>query len=315
MLKAALKEFCAELGFARTHICALPDYTHWRAQAQAQRHPALNGLTDDARCVFGGDCIAVLLAWPYRPYEDAADGATVSAYYPASDEANRRAADAAQWLEQRGFRALCHPNIPLKPMAVQSGLAKFGRNGVTAIDEMGSRFALQAVLTDAPLETDPGSGGAFDLSESCLHCGKCVSACPVGALDGTGRVDIHRCIRAKSDEYPLEEKYRPLIGRRLYGCDICQDVCPRNAGIGTQPTPDALREALRLENLLRGEAAALAPFIGKNYARKARMQAKACVIAANMGRTDLREEIRACKDSPVEFVRVHAEWAENQLGK
>lgn len=313
MLKRQLKAFAAGLGFVRAHISTLPEDFHWRANAEKANHLALTNLTDDVQSIFPGECRAVLLVYPYLPYDDAADGATVSAYYPASDEANRKSVQVEAWLQERGYRALCRPNIPYKPIAAHSGMARYGRNGVTAIEGFGSRYALQIVLTDAPMEPDPGEGNPFLLSDSCANCGRCVQACPVGALDGTGQVDISRCIRAKSDEYPLADEYRTLIGRSLYGCDICQDVCPRNAGIGRQPVPEDFQGALRLERLLAGEVSELVPYIGKNYARKARMQAKACVIAANMGRRDLLEAIALCKDSPVDFVKDHAEWAEKKL--
>ena len=314
-MKQELKQFAAQTGFARVHVCRLPDYTPWRAVAGGSQHIALQRLTDDVQSVFPEPCLAVILAWPYQPYEDTGKDASVSAYYPASDEANRRAEEIEKWLQDKGYRAMCHPNIPYKPIAVQSGFARYGRNGVTAIEGLGSRYALQVVLTDAPLEEDPGAADPFALSDSCADCGRCVRACPVGALDGTGRVDIHKCIRARSDEYPLEEAYRPLIGRSLYGCDICQDVCPRNAGIGRTPVPEELQAAMNLAALLRGDVDGLVPYIGKNYARKARMQAKACVIAVNAGRKDLLDQIVELKQNPVDFVQVHAEWAEQQLKK
>jgi hypothetical protein len=84
-------------------------------------------------------------------------------------------------------------------------------------------------------------------------------------------------------------------------------------GADAVDTPKALYDALRLEKLLNGDVEGLIPYIGKNYARKARMQAKACVIAANMGRTDLLDAVRECENSPVDFVQEHARWAIEQL--
>lgn len=314
-MKRQLWEFAAQLGFDRMRVCPLPDYTQWRRRVESMPDAHFSHLTDNVDAMLPGATCAVLLAWAYRPYENPADGATVSAYYPASDDARKAVDEVENWLCQRGFRAKSAPNIPLKPAAVQGGLAKYGRNGVTAIDGLGSRYSLQLVLTDAPLEMDQQALSPVTLSDNCANCGRCVKACPVGALDGTGRVDVKKCIRARSDEYPLDEAYRPLIGRSLYGCDICQDVCPRNEGVSRQPMPEKLQNALRLETLLAGDVAGLVPYIGKNYARKARMQAKACVIAANMGRKDLLEAVQACENSPVDFVRAHARWAVEQLKK
>jgi len=314
-MKRELLALAENLGFARMRVCPLPDLSLWRKQITETPDFHFDHLTDDVESVLVGAKCAVLLAWAYRPYEYPADGATVSAYYPASDDARKAVEEVEKFLCSKGYRAKAAPNLPLKPTAVQGGLARYGRNGVTAIDGLGSRYALQMVLTDAPLELDQQELSELRLSDSCADCGRCVKACPVGALDGTGRVDVKKCIRARSDEYPLDEAYRPLIGRSLYGCDICQDVCSRNGGVQRQILPDGLREALRLETLLAGDVAGLIPYIGKNYARKARMQAKACVIAANMGRTDLLDAVRRCEDSPVDFVREHAAWAIKQLNK
>ena len=304
-----------QLGFARLHVCGMADYAVWRQQTQAVPDSHYAKLTDDVQSVLPGADRAILLVWPYQPYADAAQGATVSAYYPASDAAHQAALRLAEWLCGQGYRAKGSPNIPYKPLAVQAGLARYGHNGLTGIDGFGTRYALQLVLTDAPLNIDLPGGKPYALSDSCADCNRCVQACPAGALDGTGRVDVRRCVRARSDEYPLAEAYRPMIRRSLYGCDVCQDVCPRNAGIRRQPPPEALQNALRLEELLAGKVEALVPFIGKNFARKARMQAKACVIAANTDRQDLKEDIRKCLDSPVDFVKVHAAWALEQLEK
>lgn len=314
-MKQELCELARSLGFARVWVCPLPDLSLWREMVT--KTPAMHfaNLTDDADTILPGATCVVLLVWPYQPYEAPADGATVSAYYPASDAARKVVPEVENWLCSKGFRAKVAPNFPLKPMAVQGGLAVYGRNGVTAVEGLGSRYALQAVLTDAPLEMDQPELQPLRLSDSCADCGRCVKACPVGALDGTSRVDVRKCIRSRSDEYPLAEEYRPLIGRSLYGCDICQDVCPRNGGVSRQPAPEELQQALRLETLLAGDVEGLVPFIGKNYARKARIQAKACVIAANMGRTDLLNAVRECETSPVDFVCEHAQWAIEKLTK
>lgn len=303
----------AALGFARVFVCTLPDYRRWRERVTAMPDGHFAGLTDDVSGMLDGECVALALVWPYHPYDAPAGCATVSAYYPASDAAHRAALELAKWLEAQGYRAVGSPNIPFKPVITQSGHAAYGRNGVTGMAEFGSRYALQLVLTSAPLRVDPVGPEAGGLSDMCAGCGRCVRACPTGALDGTGRVDVYRCVRARSDEYPMDEAFRRHIGRSLYGCDICQDVCPRNAGIPHRPMPEPLVQALQLETLLAGDVSGLVPYIGKNFARKARMQAKACVIAANLNRAELLLQVEACLESPVEFVRDHARWAMERL--
>ena len=136
----------------------------------------------------------------------------------------------------------------------------------------------------------------------------------MNALDGTGRVDITRCLRAQPEGEVFPEEMRPHLGGSLLGCDLCQRVCPRNAQVSPTDIPDDLRSALDLSALLDGQYRPLIPFLGKNNARRQRLTARALIAAANLGRRDLLPLIDAltgCRES--EMVRIHAEWAAARL--
>ncbi|MBS5585084.1 MAG: hypothetical protein KHX36_02575 [Clostridiales bacterium] len=113
------------------------------------------------------------------------------------------------------------------------------------------------------------------LSRECARCRACLRACPTGALNGDGTIQAERCLRNFSYSEPIPEGMRPLFGVSLYGCDVCQRVCPRNAGQRAVEPPEELRRALSLKALLQGEYKPLAPFIGANYARRNRVMGRA----------------------------------------
>lgn len=303
-----LRAKAASLGFARVTIAA-PD-----PLPLARTHPHTFSLTGNPREVLPSVRAIVLMAWPYRPYRGGLGRVPLDAYYPASNAAHEAAGQMERWLRERGFEADMRAPIPRKPLAARSGLGRYGRNSLIAVDGLGSWVSLQCVLTDAPLPLDPPTDPQ-GFSAECLHCRACLAACPTGALDGSGRVDLTACLRAQPENEPVRAELRLAMGESLLGCNLCQTCCPRNREAKPVDAPPELTEALDPAALLRGEYRPLIPFLGKNNARKLRIQARACLIAAHDGRTDLLPELEALCASDGEIVRQHAVWAREYLGE
>ncbi|MDZ7740071.1 MAG: tRNA epoxyqueuosine(34) reductase QueG [Bacteroidales bacterium] len=109
--------------------------------------------------------------------------------------------------------------------AVEAGLGWIGKNSMLINKKLGSYFFLGLIITDAELDADiPGK------SDYCGNCRKCIDACPTSAIMGDRTIDSNKCISYLSIEHKgdMPSDYREKAGRRVFGCDICQEVCPWN---------------------------------------------------------------------------------------
>ncbi len=307
-LKQQLISLALEAGFAQCAFAGLEPVTQ-----SGQLHPQAQTLFGDVRAVMPDAQCIMLLAMPYQPFDIPEGQAHIDAYYLTSNRAHDAAKQLAQRIEEAfSVRALPSPPVYIKPLAVRCSLGSFGRNSLVSVGQYGTRVALQAIALNAPVQTNDRA--EKQLSSMCEKCGLCVSACPVHALDGSGRVDITRCLRAQPEGEAFPEEMRAHLGGSILGCDLCQRVCPRNAHVSSVAPDGRLSDALDLSALLRGEYKPLIPFLGKNNARRQRLTARALIAAANLRRTDLTDLVQPLTEcSESQMVREHARWAQKQL--
>ena len=284
----------------REFLVPIPPLERWRQEVAARPTPFTGGLSAEAP---EGARSVRLFVLPFAPFLPQPGEAMISAYYPAS-----------QRLYEYAKTTCAHPafRLPLKPILAGYGLGKRGRNGLVAIEGLGTCFAVEAAWSGEEAPPRPWTEEP-PLDEACARCGLCLRACPVGALDGAGYVDTARCLRALAAKNapPMPEEAMALTGNSVWGCDLCQLACPRNAAVQPVPMPEDVRAAISLDRLLAGDTRALAPLIGANYARKARMRIRACLVAACLGKSEHLPAIRALADDPL--VGPCAKWAARRL--
>ena len=308
------RSMALEKGFTEAYSVSAEPFLRWREIRENSSDPRWARLHADPREILPQANAIAVLVWTYRPYSGFPSGsASIDAYYPASQTAYLAARSLADALRLQGYAADDSQAFSAKWSLMRTGGAFYGRNGLTSLGRYGTRICIQTILTDAPFPAIDHTP-ANELDPRCEHCGACQRACPTEAHDGTGRVSVERCLRAQPYADAVPERFRSLFGASLLGCDICQRACPRNREVLTADPPEGLVDALRLERLLAGDVKQLADWIGKNYARPARVQGRAALLAANLGRTDLLPLLDDLRGShPMEYVREHARWAAERL--
>ncbi|TMM05670.1 MAG: tRNA epoxyqueuosine(34) reductase QueG [Actinobacteria bacterium] len=125
------------------------------------------------------------------------------------------------------YRVLVDENQHVdREAAARSGVGFYGKNTLLITRRFGSWVVLGTLVTERELETTK------PLGLDCGSCTLCIEACPTGALDEPGTLDATKCLSYWTQSaHDPPEAYRPAFEAQVYGCDICQDVCPWNRGI------------------------------------------------------------------------------------
>ncbi len=202
--------------------------------------------------------------------------------------------------------------------AARSGLGWFGKSTNILTPSHGSWVLLGQVITDLELEPDP------PLKKTCGSCVRCIDDCPTGAIIAPYVVDNARCISYQTIEnrgvIPLE--MRPLIGDLVFGCDICQDVCPVNRKAESPLLPiqkavaiDPSGQLDLVELLELTEEEFRDRFQGTSIMRAKRvgMQKNACVALGNNRDEAGVPRLVATLKTAEPLVRGHAAWALGQI--
>jgi epoxyqueuosine reductase len=200
-----------------------------------------------------------------------------------------------------------------RDFARRAGLGWFGKNTMLLNKRLGSYFFLGALLLDIELRPD-----APHLTSHCGSCTACLDACPTGAFVAPGQLDARRCLSYLTIEVKgsVPDALRPHMEEWLFGCDVCQEVCPWNrkappgAEAALQPRPDL--EAVDLVELLGlSEEAFRQRFRGTTLLRTRRrgLLRNAALILGNRGDPTALPALRRALDDPEPVVREAAQWA------
>ena len=138
-------------------------------------------------------------------------------------------------------------NSPLREVSCgqAAGLGVIGDNGLLIHPQYGSYIFLGEIVTDLQLTPSTPVG------KDCLHCAACRKACPQGALQENGSVELPLCrshISQKKGELSENEQEQLRLGGLIWGCDICNDVCPLNKNAAVTPIPEFLASVTPLMN-------------------------------------------------------------------
>jgi epoxyqueuosine reductase len=207
--------------------------------------------------------------------------------------------------------------------AKHAGLGWLAKNTCVINQEMGSWFFLGVVLTSLDLGHEPAA--AMPAADRCGSCTRCIDACPTQAFVSPGKMDARRCIAYLTIEKrgTIPEEMRPLMGHHVFGCDICQDVCPWNNKPGNAPAtslPDFQpRPGLfhpDLEWLAQMDEATYRDVFRGSPLKRAKFAGIKRNVAIAMGNSGNREFVAVLKTMVANgdsVVAEHAQWALKKL--
>jgi epoxyqueuosine reductase len=275
------------------------------AQPEVSCHPDL--LLSNARTV-----VSAALCY-YRPGPEPAPGEGRLPRYTWDDYY----AELREKLERLGaaiggeYRVLVDANQHVdREGAARAGVGFYGKNTLLITKRFGSWVVLGTLVTDVEIESTP------PLDLDCGSCRLCIDACPTGALDDPGTLDATRCLSywTQSPE-PIPEAMREPLEDRVYGCDICQDVCPWNRGIEKRRANEESRgePTVSLVDWLRSEPSELAQrydrlYVPRNDGRY--LQRNAIVALGNSGNAEHLDLLDGLDDEHATWARAHIEARE-----
>jgi epoxyqueuosine reductase len=334
-LEGAIKAQALGLGFDLAGITRLGQvetaghYQRWVEHGHAGEMEYMRRNADlraDSRRPFEGVTSAIVVGLDYGGRE--APGPV--ARYARGDDYHelmwRRLEKLHDWIrdrEGRDIRGRAFVDtgpILERDLARRAGLGWFGKNTTLINPDRGSFFFIGALLVDLELEPD----APFE-HDRCGTCTRCLDACPTKAFPAPRELDASRCISYLTIELraAIPEELRQPIGGNLYGCDVCQDVCPWNVRFASAVREPAFgaravigdhdARALAREILLMTDETYAAAFKGSAMKRaKLRgLKRNAAVVLGNVGTPDDVDVLQSVTGDPV--VQQHLDWAQAQI--
>jgi len=280
------------------------------AQPEVSCHP--ESLLPGARSV-----VSAALSY-YVPGPDEGPGEGRLPRYAWSDRYAELRAKLEQLGERLGgeYRVLVDENQHVdREGAARAGVGFYGKNTLLITRRHGSWVVLGTLVTTAEIER------SAPLDLDCGSCTRCIDACPTGALDDPGVLDSTKCLSYWSQAPgAVPADYREEMGSYVYGCDICQDVCPWNRGtekrrVGARIPEDA-EPVVSLVDWLEATDDDLRARYDRLYFPRndpRYLRRNALIAAGNSGDAALLPAVKRWSESDDSLLREHAEWALGRL--
>lgn len=337
MLESELKDRASQLGFERCGIApatpadSFERLQEWLARGYAGEMAYMESLAEARR-----DPISILpdvksVIMVGMAYSDATMQAPihsstgrVARYAQGPDYHQvlwRKLDELLSWLKERVPDCLGRGVVDTAPLlerdfARRAGLGWLGKNTMLIDKRLGSYFFLGALLVNIELRPD-----APHEASHCGTCTACLDACPTEAFTAPGWLDARRCISYLTIELrsPIPEDLRNGVGNWIFGCDVCQEVCPwnRKAKSSAFPHRDDLEELDPVELLGLDESEFRDRFRGTAITRTKRrgLLRNAAIVLGNTANSTALPALHRAMDDPEPLVRDAACWAIDQINR
>lgn len=336
-LEQLLKAQACGLGFDLVGIIPLgpmetaPVFDEWLSQGYAGEMDYLQRAAEkrrDSRLPAPGTTSAIVVGMDYGGRTPSGPIARYARGDDYHDVMVAKLEELHEWLESemgrpvRGKAYVDTGPILERDLARRAGLGWFGKNTNLVNPRIGSFFFIGALLVDVELLPDK----PFE-ADRCGTCTRCLDACPTGAFVEPRVLDARRCISYLTIELKsaIPDDLRGQMGSHLYGCDICQDVCPYNvkfaqelrepafasrANMGERDARSVARELLAMDDDAFRAAFRNSPI---KRAKRRGLARNAAVVLGNVGDAGDRPALARAADDPESLVREHVAWALDQI--
>lgn len=248
-------------------------------------------------------------------------------YYPPPDSINgARTQLMRQYLCKLGCEVGDKISLPERLVAAKAGIVNFGRNNFAYAEGIGSFIFISSFLVDKELEYDRPT---FEIG--CPKgCSACMKACPTQAIYEPNKLNPRRCIAFNTfltqdhmvGSY-IEPEIREKMGTKVHGCDICQEVCPRNQAKLKTKLPDdeflvKVAQDFNLSQMLRMTdefyATRVQPLMYNYIHEQKYFQRNAAIALGNLGDPAFVPDLAKAMADPEDLVRAYAAWALGKVG-
>jgi len=337
---ARLKRWALEEGFQRAGVATLGPvrqgdvFLRWLGRGDQAAMGYLEGRQEvrlDPRRVFEGARSAVCVALQYHPSTAAEEEVTgdlwprVARYARGRDYHNvmtKRLRKLARRVEEAFPGTRTKPYVDTGPvlerdLAAAAGLGVAGKNTMLLHPEAGSYFLLGELFTSLDLAPDP------PIADLCGSCSMCLEACPTDALPEPYRLDANKCISYWTIEHRggIPPEMRPQLGDWVFGCDICQEVCPHNDRPLVRgdeafdlPTERIALDLAALLDLDEKEYQRLFQGSPMKRSRRQGLRRNACVAMGNLAHRSYVTPLGRALGDPDPLIRSHAAWSLGRIG-
>ncbi|KHD84554.1 iron-sulfur cluster-binding protein [Heyndrickxia ginsengihumi] len=204
-----------------------------------------------------------------------------------------------------------------RAVAERAGIGWSGKNCSIITPEFGSYVYLGEMITNIPFDPD------VPMEDQCGECRKCLDVCPTGALVQPGQLNAKRCIAFITQTKGfVDDEFKEKIGNRLYGCDSCQTICPKNKGIDfhfheeMEPDPEIAKPKLTpLLKISNREFKEVFGHVSGSWRGKKPIQRNAIIALAHFKeKSAVPDLIKVLREDSRPVMRGTAAWALGKIG-
>lgn len=344
-LSNEIKEIALDLGYSKVGITTAESFYEYASELKARESTYDFYLQDPRKPILGAEPKRIMssaksiisLVWDYtqKSFPESLIGKIGRVYQARCYNAAPHRINGARYqlmidyLKQRGCQIGQGIFIPERWAAARAGVTTFGRNNFAYAEGIGSFIVLSSIVVDTELEYDTPT-----IEVKCpAGCTACMKACPTQAIYEPNKLNPRRCIAFNAwftqDGKPagltshIPPEIREKMGTKVHGCDVCQEVCPRNQARLKAKLPEDeflvnVSQDFSLAKMLNMTdefyRTRIQPLMYNYIKDRKYFQRNAAIALGNLGDPAYIPDLEIAMNSPEELVRGYAAWALGKIG-